>query len=305
MPTYTPYDGSSKPFSIGLSALDPARWIEPDDDLGDLLAEKQRLAKIHYDDIFRATPESVDAQQECLDLLVHHLMARHGDRFSRVGSIMSMMGHSVDLSDETVPPLFRAGSLVGDDLVILRKKEDGWTIIAAHLAFPSSWSLAEKFNRPMDQVHEHVPGFQAGTRNATIVNRVFDNLLPEQPAERFNWSINWRYALYHPRSVRPAADPSALDVGAENAFVRVERQTLRKLPVSGDIVFTIRIYLDPVRALAGRPNGSKLAEKLADQLEALTEEQVNYKGLAEKRAELVCCLREGDFEKMRSGGIGS
>lgn len=67
--TYTPYTGPSKPFTIGLSALDPARWIEPDADLGRYLDEKRRLAKEHYDDIFRAAPESLDAQQECLDML--------------------------------------------------------------------------------------------------------------------------------------------------------------------------------------------------------------------------------------------
>ena len=34
------------------------------------------------------------------------------------------------------------------------------------------------------------------------------------------------------------------------AFIRVERQTLRKLPQSGDILFTIQIYLDPLGMIA-------------------------------------------------------
>ena len=42
---------------------------------------------------------------------------------------------------------------------------------------------------------------------------------------------------------RPSRFPEA-DV-AENAFIRVERQTLRKLPGSGDILFTIRISSRP------------------------------------------------------------
>ncbi|MCL6706586.1 DUF3445 domain-containing protein [Pseudomonas sp. R2.Fl] len=291
MSTYTPYDGSSKPFSIGLSTLDLNRWIEPDGDLGRYLDEKRRLAEERYDDIFRAAGESLDAQQECLDLLVDHLLQWHSGIYTRAGSVVSMAGHSVDVADDARPPLFRAGSLVEDDLVILRRKPDGWTIIAAHLAFPSSWSLAEKFMQPMDRVHAHVPGFQGGTRNATIINRVFDNLQPELPAERFNWSINWRYALYHPVSVRPAADPNASGVDVTTAFVRVERQTLRRLPATGDIVFTIRIYLDPVKAFATAGNGAALAASLAGQLESLTDEQVAYKGLAERRADLVAALR--------------
>lgn len=295
-PTYTPYaSNTTRPFSIGLSALDPQRWIEPDGDLGRYLDEKRRLEEEHFDDIFRAAPESLDAQQECLDLLVSHLLQSQGDRYSRSGSVMTMAGRAVDLADESRPPLLRAGSLIQDDLVILRKKPDGWTIIAAHLAFPSSWSLAEKFMRPMAQVHAHVPGFEGGTRNDTIINRVFDNLQPDLPAERFNWSINWRYALYHPVSIRPSTDPASVGIDPRSAFVRVERQTLRKLPVSGDIVFTIRIYLDPVAAFEHHADGARMAEGLAAQLEAMSAEQIDYKGLAEKRDALVRCLRSGVY----------
>ena len=295
-PTYTPYaSDATRPFAIGLSALDPRRWIEPDDDLGRYLNEKQRLEDEHFVDIFRAAPESLEAQQECLDLLVGHLEQSHGDRYNRSGPTMTMAGHAVDLADESRPPLLRAGSLVQDDLVILRKKPEGWTIIAAHLAFPSSWSLAEKFMRPMAQVHAHVPGFEGGTRNDTIINRVFDNLQPDLPAERFNWSINWRYALYHPVSIRLSSDPASHGIDPRSAFVRVERQTLRKLPATGDIVFTIRIYLDPVAVFERHPDGGRMAEGLARQLEAMTADQIDYKGLAERRDDLLRCLRSGVY----------
>ena len=289
MTRYTPYDGSSRPFAIGLSTLDADRWIEPDDDLGPYLDEKARLAAERYDDIFRAADESVDAQQECLDLLLDHLAERHGDTHQRHGASVRVAGRTVDIEDPKTPPLFRAGSLIQDDLVILRRKPDGWTIIAAHLAFPSSWSLAEKFMKPMDQVHSTVPGFQAGTRNAAIVNRVFDNLQPELPAERFNWSINWRKALYHPVGFQPQETAAGIDHAS--AIVRVERQTLRKLPSTGDIVFTIRIYLDPVRAFETAPDGPRLALALAEQLAALDADQTVYKGLVEYRDDLVAALR--------------
>ena len=34
-PTHTPYDGSAKPFTIGLKPLDPDEWIEVDALLGE------------------------------------------------------------------------------------------------------------------------------------------------------------------------------------------------------------------------------------------------------------------------------
>ncbi|MFY8101134.1 MAG: heme-dependent oxidative N-demethylase family protein, partial [Allorhizobium sp.] len=173
-----------------------------------------------------------------------------------------------------------------DDLVIMMRREAGWFIAAAHLSFPSSWLLAEKFDRPMEEVHEHVPGFEGGTRNAAMINRIFDNLAPDLPAERFNWSINWKEKLFHPETGRnDTAEP-------DEAVVRVERQTLTKLPVTGAIVFTIRIYLDPVTLFDRHPEGKRLALALADQLEALSEPQLRYKGLDRQRKRLVDRLRQ-------------
>jgi hypothetical protein len=40
---HTRYDGSSKPFTIGLAQLDPDRWIEPDEQLQHYLSEKKCL----------------------------------------------------------------------------------------------------------------------------------------------------------------------------------------------------------------------------------------------------------------------
>ena len=292
--THTPYAGPSRPFTIGLSALDPARWIQPDEDLRPYLGEKRHLIETRLDDVFRAAEDSLWAQRECLSALAGHLETCHAKTCQRDGNRMQVTSHTVDLADETLPPLLRAGLLIQDDLVIMMKREAGWSIAAAHLSFPSSWSLAEKFDRPMEAVHEHVPGFQAGTRNAVMINRIFDNLLPGQPAERFNWSINWRQKLFHPETGRnDAAAP-------DEAVVRVERQTLTKLPETGAIVFTIRIYLDPVTLFENHQEGARLAMALADQLQALDDAQTAYKGLDVQKARLVAKLRQDAASKNRS-----
>ena len=72
---------------------------------------------------------------------------------------------------------------------------------------------------------------------------MFDRIQPSNPVKRFNWSLYTDGALYHP------ASSGERDVRPEHAFLRVERQTLRKMPVSGDVLFTIRIHLDPLLAI--------------------------------------------------------
>ncbi|MDL2405536.1 DUF3445 domain-containing protein [Rhizobium calliandrae] len=286
---HTPYDGSAKPFTIGLASLDLVRWIEPDADLELYLNEKKRLSSIRLNEIFVAEDDTQDTQQEALDLLAGYLCQQHPGTHRREGDIVSAAGHSVDLADPSLPPLLKAGSLVADDLVIMRRKADGWHLVAGHVAFPSSWSLVEKFGRPMQAIHGDVPGFGDGTRNAVLINRIFDNLQVTQPVERFNWSVGASSNLHLPfPPVRPkAGEAFTLD----ERFARIERQTLRKLPVSGDILFTIRIYVDPIAAIANHPKASELASSFAAQLDALDESQGAYKGLVHQKAELVRQLR--------------
>ncbi len=286
--THTPYHGSSRPFTIGLSQLDPEDWIEPDEDLDAQLAEKARLLSEYGDLIFRAEAGTETAQQEVLDSLAEYLPRRHPHLYSHSEKGMHVAGRLVDPADLDIPALQRAGMLVQDDLVLMRRGQDGWRIAAAFLAFPSSWSLAEKFGKVMDEVHAPVPDFSAGTRNATLISRMFDNLSPERIVVRWNWSVNWRRELYHPQ---PSSEEERRTVPAEDAVIRVERQTLRKLPINGDLLFTIRIYLDPVRTIMAQPNGAELAASLARQLEELTPEQAAYKGLLGRRAHLIELLR--------------
>lgn len=299
-PIHTPYDGSSKLFQIGLKQLDLGNWIEIDNSFDFQLAEKRRIHAEHAAEVFVAEGGTEDAQAEVLALLHAHLPARFPKRYGLKDGRLKVTGHpELDgLETQGVPPLKNASLLVQEDLIIMRRGETGWRLAAGALCFPSSWVLTEKFGKPMSGIHEPVPGFGPGTRNADLIDRMFDRLQVVQPVERFNWSIQSGEALYHPLSNveridratgRPTRFPDVET--AARAFIRVERQTLRKLPVSGDILFTIRIHLDPIALLAKRPDRAALAASFADQLLALDADQLDYKGLTADRDRLVEALR--------------
>lgn len=298
-PAHTPYDGSAKPFAIGLKPLDLEDWIEVDGDIEAYLSEKDRLYATLPEKVFVEEPDTRDAQQEVLDLLKAYLPARfpdtyrHGGGFMLIGQVRREAAAAADL-----PPLRVASLLVQEDLVLMRKGGDGWRLAAAALCFPASWSLTEKFGKPLQDIHAPVPGFGRGTRTADIVTRIFDNLAADQPVERQNWSLQAGGDLYKPLSgperveraaTRPSRFPEA-DIAAR-AFIRIERQTLRKLPVCGDILFTIRTYLDPLERLRRHPDRARLAASFAGQLSILDEAQLDYKGLAADRDRLVSALQ--------------
>ena len=284
-----PPDGLSTPFRIGLKPLDPAEWIDVDERLADYLAEKRRIGRDFAAQSFAAEPGTEAAQAEVLALLADHLTQRFAAIYRREGDAIAIgpAGRRVALAGAD-PPLLRAAQLVQEDLVLMRRGPQGWRLAAASLCFPSSWRLADKFGRPMHEVHGPVPGFGDGTRNAGLIDRMFDNLRPEMPMLRWNWSLFSDPALFHPESRHPAGP--RFGAAAESAFLRIERQTLRRLAQSGDILFTIRIHVDPLAALERHADGAHLARAMIGQLDAMSEEQAAYKGLAADRALLAARL---------------
>lgn len=282
-PVHTPYDGSGKLFQIGLSLLGPSEWIETDSELAFQLGEKQRLERLHPAQIFAEMAASRPAQEECLALLIDDLKAHHAATHYFDGNQVEVAGMRFDLADSSVPPLKRAARMVQEDLLILDRREAGWHLVAASLSFPSSWSLTEKIGRSMDDIHESVPYFGSGTRNATMINRIFDKLPVEAPVKRMNWSINNTPALYLPGS-KAGKDPG---LKLEDVHVRVERQTLRKLAKTGAIVFSIRIHVDRLDAIMASPRARDYADSFAAQILALDGQQAAYKGFADRQQALA------------------
>lgn len=289
----TPYDGTAPLFRIGTRPLAPADWLEPDHDMAAQLAEKARLLRDRRADIFAELPGSRAAQSELLDLLVAHLPKQFPALWRHTNAVMQVVptGNRVAL-DTDCSPLLTAAQLVQDDLLILQRDEDGWRLTAGCLCFPSSWVLVEKMGRVLDHVHEQVPGFGPGTRQAQIMARMFDAMRPETPMIRWNFSLYGDDRLFHPDMSGANERRFGQGEWADPVFLRVERQALRKLPQTGAIAFSIRISIDPIERLESHDRGAEIAASLAGQIAALTPEQLDYKGLTLEKDRIVARLAE-------------
>ncbi|MDB5507037.1 MAG: hypothetical protein JWR75_1675 [Devosia sp.] len=290
---HTPYDGSSKLFAIGLKPLDLTTWIDVDADLGRYLAEKARVYAAHPSQVFAAEPDTDAAQREVLTLLAAHLPECFPKTYRRYGNSIVIIPTGCHLAlAADAPPLWTAAQLVQEDFCLMRNGPCGWRLVAGALAFPSSWSLPEKLGRPMHEIHAPVPGFGAGTRHAELIERMFTYLRVDIPVIRWNFSLYGDDRLFHPETANAGTTRFGTSARAENVFLRVERQTLRKLPASGDILFTIRIYVDPLTALERHDRGAEIAASLIVQLQDLDAAQLAYKGLTLDRDRLVARLTE-------------
>jgi dimethylamine monooxygenase subunit A len=287
---HAPYASRNPPFSIGLSPIDVAHWIEPDELLAEQLALKETILAEESGAAFAALSGSENGQAEALELLSAHLPARYPQAYRRHGDALRILPSGLIIELRGEPALLTASRLVQEDLLLMRRGENGWRLVAGSLCFPSTWILQEKLGRDMDAIHAPAPGY-AG-KMAGMVARIFDNLKADQLVERFNWSIYGDARLRYAQSKQDPLQRFPPGEGVSHAHIRVERQTLRRLPLSGDILFTVRVHVDPIAAFSRHSRGRELAAALHDQLAALNDEQLAYKGIVEARERLLGALAE-------------
>ncbi|WP_153771888.1 DUF3445 domain-containing protein [Labrenzia sp. CE80] len=289
---HTPYDGSKQPFTVGLEPVAEAFWLEPDDQIAEHLERKAELLRSNREAVFRAEADTEQAQQETLALVVDHLQRCHAERYDLSGKLPRPLGLTDSAFQDDDAPLVVATQMVQEDLVLMRPGPEGYRLAAASLCFPSSWSLVQKFGQSMHDIHVGVPGFN-GARMGHVVGRIFENLKTGQLIERYNWSIYDDPDLHHPQPKRIATDTAEEDPALlGRLFLRVERQTLRRLEGTGDILFTIKVHHDPMSALRAHPRSSELANGLRQQLLNLEPDQLAYKGLTEHQIHLAEALED-------------
>ncbi|MEM9999367.1 MAG: heme-dependent oxidative N-demethylase subunit alpha family protein [Pseudomonadota bacterium] len=252
-----------------------AAWLAPDENLSAHIDDKRRIcAEEEIERYFMARPDTRAAQQEVWDLLTAHLPTIAPDRYRLNDAGLLVDGEHVRPDGDDL--LLPASMLVADDLVLMRRHDDGWRLVAASLFAPSYWTLAEKFDRPLQIIHGPVPGFGPDSRKAALITRMFDSLSTQFTLERRNWSFHgdgvWFQPGHHPHNVLDARTSDAVLAGM---YVRREYQTIRKLAGSGDVLFTIHVS---TQTLADVRRSNEAAE-LAGNLRSLDSQQRAYKGL--------------------------
>lgn len=283
--TYLPFEAGPHRMQMGLMALKPQDWIEIDGALAATLLAKRRLLADRHDEVFAALPGTEAAGAEVLNLLADHLPKRFPAQYPRMNTTIAIAatGELVGIGTPGVHPLETAARLVPEDLCLMRRTEKGYILAAACVCFPSRWRLADKIGRSLKAIHGPVPGYADALE--APVDRFFDRIAADKPVWRLNWTIHDSPDLFQPASVKRALPA---DFGRE-VFLRVERQTLRRLPQSGDVLFTIRTYITPLGEIAKDTEASR---RLAGAIENLPESLREYRSLTQFADALVAWLRE-------------
>ncbi|GAA5922917.1 hypothetical protein JCM3775_006185 [Rhodotorula graminis] len=172
-------------------------------------------------------------------------------------------------------PMRVVGHLLQDDLAVMVEDENGeYRFQAGSICTAGFWRLKDKIGLTLDDIHFKgaVPNY--ADKYQKSMNRFFSNLREDKLVERNNyffqvdehlsWSekTNGTEAIFDHFTKGPQADlvdkarevvhPTAA-TSASDVWFRTERQTLRRLPKTRAILFTVRTYLIPVTQLADEP----------------------------------------------------
>ncbi|HSK38262.1 MAG TPA: DUF3445 domain-containing protein [Arenibaculum sp.] len=281
-PDYLPFEDGPFRMAMGLQSLAVADWIEIDGHYAADMALRRRLLADRHADVHVVRDEALPAAREVLERLAGFLPMRFPRHFGIEGGrlVNRVTGEAWNPADPGPPPLEVAGRLVQEDLCLLVENEGVPVLAGGLLCFPNRWRLAAKVGLPLAAVHGPVALY--ADRLARPVDRFITHLKPERPVWRLNWSLHDDPAPFQPEAAASAdgtAPVTPLDAGGR-LFLRVERQTLSRLPRTGAVLFTIRTYIRPLGDLAGRPAD---AARFAATLRGLPDEVARYKGLASFR----------------------
>ena len=261
-----PNPEQSSVLELGLTPCSKPNWLAIDADFAHFHDHKLQQFESHPDEVFAALPQSDAAQEEFSQVLLEDLLTKHADRYFREGNLLHQ--HSGIEWYLDAPDLAASSLWIPEDICLLQQLGDEHILTAASVCSPSNWQLRHKIGGNLNVIHDPVPGYEA--RLQERVNRMLSQINEQKLILRFNWSIQrgnelcWRPDLYPPDS-------------NDGLYWRVERQTLRRLPITRAIVFGIRIYLESFAQLEKRiPAFRQQIRKLIDNLDA---KQRGYKGL--------------------------
>ena len=230
-----PYDLRLKRALPGIQPLQRSDWLQIDEAYDQQIAERERLLSVAREMVVQLSETARPAAEELLDQVLEDLSQRAD---FTVHEIWVRRPDGVRVDIDRGDPLGVLARLVQEDLCLLQKTDDEHVLTGAVLCFPASWSLAEKFMRPLVAIHAPVDSYDDNI--ARRVQRLFDGVKPERPLWRFNLLRYVDPTLHQPRSELARRNT---DDNQDFKYFRSERQCVLRLPKTDAVVFSIHTYV--------------------------------------------------------------
>ena len=284
-PIHQPYKDGKGGVDIGLKPIQIESWLEIDNLFSTEIAEKKKLLKNKRSDVLITPSSSFSIQKEVLTTILEHLQLFHANLFNINKETVEIIKTKEIYNHQKFPnPLELASMLVQEDLIIMKQIEEDYHLESASLCAPTRWSLKDKFRESLSEIHKEVPGYEQ--KIGKRVDSIFTNLPDDKIFERFNWSIFDSPELFQPINSKTLVE--IRDLRPQELFIRVERQTIRRLEHSKSVLFTVRVHVDPITAIL---DSKRSIEDLITAISNLDLDMKNYKVITPFEENLINWLK--------------
>jgi len=282
------------------------------------VAECRERAQVLAEDPKRCQvlPHMMAAQWDTLELLMENLAADYPAHFSltKAGDLWTWINRPLGLHQsftfgkaETLPcpPFEYITRQAQGDFTLQDQREDNLYVDGGMVTTQADWSFEFDIGMSFHEWHGPVPlAHEKG-----VFDRALKYLLRLQygaPVRRLNWTMTINPRLDTSPENYPVWGPDKASVTPENVgqkvHLRVELQTLYRLPRSNAILFGIRCYLASLEEVARVPKWGKRLHRVLRDLHPDIEA---YKGLPRFRQMAVDYLAPLDDGAELSKGIQS
>ena len=297
---------------------DPDFWVELTHSYIPTMRARLDLLAKHRSQIFFHNPSAELACRELMEMVLSFLTLRYPAHFSLSPDHTTfhnrLLATTTDLA--TTHPLTALFLNVPEDYaVMLRHEATGEYHLRAGAACSSvGWNIGLHRDRPLRAIHTHVPDYAAKMERS--MDRYFARLPTDAPIMRCSWSLEDHEVMFSSPDLGSPADGggigqhtqgewrrSAFDgrperMTVDEVLLRCDAQTLRRLPVSGAVVFNFRAIFTPLRELRRERYVPALLCKV---LEEGRDDLIEYKCIDRVRELAIGALREWREEQVREG----
>ncbi|CAO1600659.1 hypothetical protein XANCAGTX0491_004342 [Xanthoria calcicola] len=315
---YRPFRHGPYHITMGLRTMQWDEWIELDNHYPRFHEDKKRRIEERGEKCCKTAPEAYDGALELLEELCSYLPQRYPSLFqstpSGIHNLLTQETFDITARPLAEDPMQMAARLIQDDLAIMFEKPDGqYYLLAGAILLAGFWRLSDKFGMPLSEIHTSgdVPGFKSKLEKGMM--NFFRRIQPGQPVLRNNYFIQVDDNLAWSHSIG-SEDPVEGKEGVmqaegwgsaeknkaiEHHYFRSERQSLRRLPRSGGVVFTIRTYFEPIAKVVEEVG---VPGRLASAVRSWGDDVARYKG-RERYGEVLLAFLDGKHREQVDNGL--
>ncbi|KAF9262193.1 hypothetical protein L218DRAFT_960587 [Marasmius fiardii PR-910] len=247
--------------------MEPDWWLELESTYRERVAQRTALHAQHGKAIINALPGSELACRELMEMVIQFLCIRYPNYFQydhRSGMFVNRILDTATDTNKIHPLIFLNENVPEDFLIPMEDPKTGLYVLRAGVSCSAvGWNLGTKIGKPLHEIHAPVPDYAEKMKFS--MDRFFSKMPCDKPIQRGSWGLEDGQPLFllpgsHELITRQTKQRPDLKV--EDIHLRVDWQTLRRLPRSRAIVFNFKALFTPMTDFRNEPYIPRLVLKI-------------------------------------------